>query len=143
MDIVLERASAGKRLLNLIIDSVVFYMLVFGFGMALGLLFPSFAEASEPETLSFKIVDRLISAIFYALYMGSLEVIFRGKSFGKFLTGTKAVNLDGSEISKTTAFQRGFSRAVPFCAFSALGSPCNPWQDRWTDTMVIDEKESQ
>lgn len=139
---VLVRASAGKRFLNLIIDYIVFFMLVFGFGMVLGVLFPSLFEGNDPDSLTYKIADRIITGLFYAFYMGSIEVIFKGKSVGKFLTGTRAVNLDGSQISNTTAFQRGFSRAVPFVAFSALGSPCNPWQDRWTDTMVIDEKES-
>ncbi|HEX9513187.1 MAG TPA: hypothetical protein VF939_22005 [Puia sp.] len=32
---------------------------------------------------------------------------------------------------------------VPFEVFSALGSPCHPWHDRWTDTLVIDERLSQ
>ena len=74
--------------------------------------------------------------------MSIVETLLKGKSIGKFITGTRAVNFDGSRISSGTAFTRGFSRAVPFCAFSAFGTPCNPWQDRWSDTMVIDEKKS-
>jgi hypothetical protein len=31
-------------------------------------------------------------------------------------------------------------RLVPFEQFSALGSPSYPWHDRWTKTIVIDEK---
>jgi len=75
--------------------------------------------------------------------MSFVEAVFRGKSLGKLITGTQAVNLDGSSISMATAFGRGFSRAVPFCAFSAFGNPSDPWQDRWTDTMVIDQKLSK
>jgi uncharacterized RDD family membrane protein YckC len=84
----------------------------------------------------------LISLIFYALYMGLVEGVFKGKSLGKLITGTKAVNMDGSKISFATAFARGCSRAVPFCVFSAFGTPCYPWQDKWTNTLVIDEKKS-
>jgi uncharacterized RDD family membrane protein YckC len=69
--------------------------------------------------------------------------MLKGKSFGKFITKTRAVNLDGINISLGTAFGRGFTRIVPFCALSAFGKPCNPWQDRWTNTIVIDEKKSE
>jgi uncharacterized RDD family membrane protein YckC len=72
--------------------------------------------------------------------MSIVEAIFKGRSIGKFITRTKAVNLDGSQLTTTAAFARGFSRAVPFCVFSALGNPCNPWQDRWTNTMVVDKQ---
>lgn len=74
--------------------------------------------------------------------MSILEVVLKGKCPGKIVTGTRALNLDGSNISIGTAFGRGFTRIVPFCALSAFGNPCNPWQDRWTNTMVIDEKKS-
>jgi len=30
--------------------------------------------------------------------------------------------------------------AIPFNPLSALGSPCSPWHDRWSQTMVIEEK---
>jgi uncharacterized RDD family membrane protein YckC len=69
--------------------------------------------------------------------------VFRGKSIGKLITGTKAVNEDGSDISFGKAFARGFSRAVPFDAFSALGDPSYPWHDKWTNTYVIDEKQTR
>jgi len=62
------------------------------------------------------------------------------KTLGKVFTNTRAINDDGSRISPKTAFLRCFSRFVPFEAFSALGNPSYPWHDRWTHTMVIDEK---
>ena len=74
--------------------------------------------------------------------MFAQETLFKGKSFGKLITGTRAVNLDGSLITVRTAMLRALSRAVPFDVFSALGTTCNPWHDKWTDTMVMDEKRS-
>ena len=138
-----ERADAGKRLLNYIIDLVFFYAIAFGIGIVLALVSPSTLEGIGESTDGFNIVDRLFTIFFYAMYMGTMEAIFKGKSLGKLLTRTRAVTLDGSPISTGTAFLRGLSRAVPFCAFSAFGNPPNPWQDRWTDTMVIDEKRSR
>jgi uncharacterized RDD family membrane protein YckC len=135
------RTEAGKRFLNYIIDVLAFYALFFVIGIFLALASPSFAETmAETDSDDYALLDRLFTLVLYAVYMSAVEAIFKGKSLGKLITKTRAVNLDGSRITPGTAFARGFSRAVPFCVFSAFGSPCNPWQDKWTKTMVIDEK---
>jgi uncharacterized RDD family membrane protein YckC len=139
----LIRADTGKRFVNYLIDVVVFYLLAMGVGVIIALVSPSTIMEMSDDTSPFgSITDRIISLVLYGVYMGIVESIFKGKSLGKLITGTRAVNMDGSPISAGTAFSRGFSRAVPFCAFSAFGSPSNPWQDKWTDTLVIDEKQS-
>lgn len=69
-----------------------------------------------------------------------IEAVSGGKSIGKLITGTKAINLDGSEINFAKAFTRNMIRAIPFNAISALGNPCDPWHDRLSKTMVVDEK---
>lgn len=138
----LVRATTGQRFANYLIDIVLFYLIFFIVGIALAIAAPSTLENLDTESAGFNLLDRLLSLIFYALYMGFIEAIFKGKSLGKLITGTRAVNMDGSKISFSTAFARGCSRAVPFCVFSAFGTPCNPWQDKWTNTMVIDEKKS-
>lgn len=138
----LVRASTGKRFANLVIDLIAMYAFYMALGILLALLSPSFLESLDADSTQSALVDRLLSLVLYALFMGLVEGLFKGKSLGKLITGTRAVNLDGSKITFSKAFARGFSRAVPFCAFSAFGTPCDPWQDRWTDTMVIDEKES-
>lgn len=137
-----EIASQGKRFANYIIDLVLFYILVFGIAIVVALVSPDLINNIADESPGLDLIDRLLSLILYGFYMSVVESVFKGKSLGKLITGTRAVNLDGSRISIGTAFGRGFSRAVPFCAFSALGTPCNPWQDRWTNTVVIDEKKS-
>lgn len=136
------RASTGKRFANYIIDLVIFYILIFGFAFLIAFISPSALDYFADESGYSGLVDRILTLILYAVYMSVVETLFKGKSIGKVITGTRAVNLDGSKITVSTAFGRGFSRAVPFCAFSAFGDPCNPWQDKWTKTMVIDEKKS-
>ena len=68
---------------------------------------------------------------------------YRGKSIGKFLTGTRAVKEDGSYLEIKDALLRGFCRIIPFNIFSALGNTCYPWHDSLSKTYVIDERESQ
>jgi uncharacterized RDD family membrane protein YckC len=135
-----ERSSAGKRLANYLIDLVLFYVLLFMLGFILALVSPTFVGIVTNQRSDFGLLDRFITLLLYAVYMSVIEALFHGKSLGKLITKTKAVNQDGSQISTAKAFERGFSRAVPFCVFSALGNPSNPWQDRWTNTMVINEK---
>jgi len=135
----LIRAAGGKRFLNYLVDFIGFYAIVFVVAGLVAVLSPETLEGIG-EGSSFNPIEQVLGLIFYALYMSVSELIFKGKSLGKLLTGTRAVNLDGSAIDASKAFSRGFSRAVPFCVFSALGSPCIPWQDRWTDSMVIDER---
>jgi len=134
------RASTGKRFLNYIIDLLFFYVLIVIIFAVIALVSPSAIDAI-PDSAGFNLVDRIVTLFLYGIYMGIVEGLFKGKSLGKLITKTRAVNMDGSKIGWSTALGRGFSKAVPFCVFSALGTPCNPWQDRWTSTMVIDEKQ--
>ena len=141
-DITAFRASHWKRLTNYIVDGLVFYELVFLAGILLAYLRPETFDVLVPEkdTRS-DLLERLVSVILYVIYMGIVETVFRGRSLGKLITGTQAVNLEGDPISASDAWARALARAVPFSVFSALGTPCNPWHDRWTNTLVIDLKE--
>ncbi len=135
----LSQASSLKRFANYIIDLLSFYAVATTVGVIIALVNPSFIEALENENPGLNIVERLISLLLYGLYMFAIEAIFKGKSLGKLITGTRAVNEDGTNVSLKAAFLRGLSRAVPFNALSALGNPPYPWHDRWTKTYVIDE----
>lgn len=138
----LVQASSGKRFANYLIDLVVFYLILFVFGIVLALLSP--ASINDIDSFSnSSFLDEVLSLLLYGMYMFLIELIGKGRSVGKFITGTKAVNEDGSAISAKTALLRGLSRTVPFEVFSALGSPSYPWHDKWTHTYVIDVKRSQ
>lgn len=137
LDINYDRVSHMKRLGNYIVDLIGFYILMFMLGIFMAYFLPALLPIILGDGSGLSLWGNLFSLLIYAFYMGTLETIFKGRSFGKFLTGSRAVNLDGSNISAQTAFLRGLIRAIPFEAFSALGSPANPWHDKWTDTMVV------
>ena len=134
------KAKSGKRFLNYLVDWGLFYMALVLYGLFLAVSESSFADDLGSFSSNYPILDWLLTMVMYAVYMGAMEAIFKGKTLGKLLTKTRAVNLDGSILSTRTAFLRGFTRTIPFAAFSALGSPCYPWWDRWTGTVVMDEK---
>ncbi|GGE57199.1 putative RDD family membrane protein YckC [Pedobacter psychrotolerans] len=128
------RATSGLRLTNYIIDMIFFYMIMFGLGFVIGILSPSLLNVFDG------LMGRLISLILYGISMSIIEGISNGKSIGKLITGTKAINLDGTDMNFGQAFTRNIIRAIPFNAFSAFGTPCNPWHDRLSNTIVVEEK---
>ena len=131
-------ANTGKRLANYLIDVVAFYAVFF---LVVVVYIIASPEAREDGISSDKgLLIRLFAFLIYGLFMGLMEGVFKGRSLGKLITGTRAVNEDGTYITFSTALARGFSRVVPFEAFSALGSPAYPWHDRWNKTYVIDIK---
>jgi uncharacterized RDD family membrane protein YckC len=138
----LVQAGSGKRLANYFIDLILFYILFFITGMIIATVSP---ESLENDTLfsDNPLLDRLFSLILFGVYMSLVEGIFKGRTLGKLITGTKAVNADGSTLSFSAALGRGFSRIVPFEPFSALGNPPYPWHDKWTNTYVIDVRQSR
>jgi uncharacterized RDD family membrane protein YckC len=133
------QASSGKRFVNWLIDRVAIYMvwnyLLYKVNIALLRLIYEYSNSRElVYTLAY-----LITIGFFVFVLAIEESLSGGKTLGKLITGTRAVNQDGSRIRPKTAILRCLSRLVPFDAFSALGSPCFPWHDRWTKTYVIDE----
>mgnify|MGYP001039228915 CR=1 FL=1 len=127
-------ASTTKRFTNYIIDVVVFYVLMFCIGILIRVFKPNLISGLDELTL------RLWMLLFYALAMFAIETLFKGKSIGKLITGTKAVNADGSDMGFQKTFIRNIVKAIPFNPFSALGRPCTPWHDSWSDTIVIEAK---
>lgn len=128
----LERASVGKRFLNYIIDIVVFYVACFLAGAIVGL------ATGSPTVSQFELYF-IALAVFFLLYFVE-EAFMKGKTIGKLITGTRAVNEDGTPINAKTAAIRTVIRFVPFEPFSAFGYL--PWHDSWSRTIVIDERRS-
>ncbi|HEX7902900.1 MAG TPA: RDD family protein [Chitinophagaceae bacterium] len=136
----LIQASSGKRFLNYIIDVLSFSVFSYLLSYVLVAISYDLAVLIYGDGETFNLVGQLIILLLYGMYMGLIESIFKGRSLGKLITGTVAVNEDGTHISGHTALLRGLCRAVPFNAFSALGNPSYPWHDKWTKSYVVDIK---
>jgi uncharacterized RDD family membrane protein YckC len=136
----LYQASGGKRFANYLIDNLVFYLLwrflvaIWFVQILYGLNFPI-----ENRVLLY-LVAYLGAGLFLGLLIGGFEAATGGKTLGKYITATRAVTDEGVPIGPQKALFRFLVRQIPFEAFSALGTPCYPWHDRWTKTLVIDEK---
>jgi uncharacterized RDD family membrane protein YckC len=131
-------ASVGKRLLNYLLDVIAYYILCFFFGIFLAITNNSDLARNENSNPGFVLIFMLILLLYYFL----CEFFLKGRTFGKFITGTKAVNEDGTQITAKTALLRTLCRIVPFEIISIFFSD-RPWHDKWTHTYVIDVKKTR
>lgn len=134
-----NKASQGQRFLNFLIDNVVIRIaLVYITGVAVGYvlmaLVPEFAYSLSHSKTRLYLISILIVLIDYIFYYTLFEGIFKGRTIGKYITGTKAINENGVELTFKKAFYRSACRLIPLEAFSGLGTP---WHDSVTNTMVI------
>jgi uncharacterized RDD family membrane protein YckC len=78
----------------------------------------------------------LSSSFLYYFILESMN----GKTIGKYLTKTRVIYMDGSTPTNVTIAKRALCRFIPFDAFSFLSSYPIGWHDKYSDTLVIDEK---
>jgi len=130
-----KEASKGKRFANYIVDRImVFLLMMLGFGF-----FLSDQMLLQVEEMNF-FVEYLVGAVGTIIYYTICEGFLKGKTIGKFITGTRAVSEDNQGLDFSMAFIRSISRVIPFEPFSFLGDDNGGWHDNWSDTKVIDER---
>lgn len=143
IDQVLQKSKAGKgqRLLNFIVDMLFFIFLSVLLGLLLGVfsvlldLDIDFLDDVD-EFNSFK--ERLIMTVLIVIYYFAFEAITKGRSLGKYLTGTMVVDELGKTPSVGRFFKRNLCRCIPFDSLSFLGN--RGWHDSVSGTVVVDKK---
>ena len=130
----MELATSGIRLTNYIIDLILFYIIY----MALLVGF----YANDPEGIEQlgenSILDRIVTMVSYGVFMLIQEVIFKGRSVGKFITKTAAVDESGYPPSIGVIVTRNLCRIVPFDQLTFIWSDNNRgWHDQWSNTYVV------
>jgi uncharacterized RDD family membrane protein YckC len=137
-----EYAGTGQRFLNYLIDNLLMnfgisYITAPAVEVLIRLAFPSLLENLIPGQFSwaFFTISLMISYSNYLLYYTLCEKLFKGYTLGKLITGTRALQENGDELTLKNAVLRSLCRLVPFEVLS--GFKIRPWHDEWTNTMVI------
>lgn len=140
----LVQAGHGKRFVNYLVDIIAFDILFAIILVIIANVYPPLQNwmMKTVDAGSVTFSEQLLIIVTYGTYMFIVEALLKGKSLGKLITGTRAVRQDGTAITVRDAQLRGLCRMIPFHPLSAIGMPCYPWHDRWTKTLVIDEKKS-
>ncbi len=139
-------ADKGKRIANYIIDYIVYFCLAMGSAIVIaGLIYSLGGEEAlisiDDESLTFRFYDYLFTAFIMLLYYTTIEYFTKGKSLGKYITKTRAVQRSGDNLTFSIALKRSACRLIPFNAFSFLGEVSNGWHDSIPNTKVIDENQ--
>ncbi|ABW33195.1 RDD family protein [Acaryochloris marina] len=124
----LDLAPKGKRLTNLILDYIFFFLFAFIVGLLFGIM--------GLEEVILNMNDVLLGLILYTTYYVSLECLF-GKTIAKFITKTKVVTISGKKPGFSSIFVRTLCRLIPFEAFSFLGDDLYGWHDSFSKTRVV------
>lgn len=138
-----NRATKWTRVGNIVIDRIVFSMLFFMFALLGGLIdgilgIYFFTRLFDQLSGIGRITDIVITNMLFFSYMFIVEYITKGRSIGKFVTGTKVIMTDGTAPSFRDYFIRNTCRLVPLDSLSFLGE--NGWHDSWSNTRVINIK---
>lgn len=129
-----HKADKGKRFINYIIDIICFLIFTFLIGILLGILSMTLGFNLPQNDFFYNIIGLICVIIYYS----TLEILTKGRTIGKLITGTKVVMIDGSTPTTKDFFMRSLCRVIPFEAFSFLGE--NGWHDSITKTTVVNKK---
>jgi uncharacterized RDD family membrane protein YckC len=134
-------ASLGKRIANYLIDIICAYSCIF----FVVYLIMSVGSSDESTTLlqeseSSSSLESLFTLFIFFLYYFLTESLMKGRTIGKLITGTRAITSKHEYLTAGDALKRTLCRLIPFDGLSFLMSSGYGWHDKWTDTMVVDEK---
>jgi uncharacterized RDD family membrane protein YckC len=124
-------ADKGERIVNLLIDTIVIYAIIFGVAMIITFVPGIFPEDGSP----FGIV--LFFGMFIFFY--TLFEYFLGKTPGKILTNTHVVTVDGGKPGFLQLCWRSICRFIPFDAITFLMG-VRGWHDEFSKTSVVKDK---
>jgi uncharacterized RDD family membrane protein YckC len=138
-----NKANLWIRFAHLVIDRIVVLALFVAFGFFASMTHELFGIkyfiiiAKKLASLN-RFMDILITTTIYVLHLILMEYFTKGRTVGKYITGSKVISTDGTEPNFGDYFIRNISRAVPFDVLSFFGE--NGWHDTWSDTRVINIK---
>ncbi|MBW8684233.1 RDD family protein [Chitinophaga rhizophila] len=131
-----RRASKADRLVNYIVD--YFIGAITGLIFSGVLLFMISSILNKPGFIESDLFVFLWMGLYFtgkiAYYIG-FEYGNNGRTIGKMITATRAVQESGAPLQLNDAFIRSLCRWIPLETFSGLGDI--PLHDEWSKTMVI------
>ena len=143
-----ELASIGQRFANFVLDMLFLSLFLSVFLSVMNFLgfehmtqeFLRGIKANPSNELGPYLKSSSICFFVSLLYYFPQEWV-SGRTLGKLLTGTQAINDDGRDLTLVRALLRSCFRWIPFEPFSflfltPLGKP-RGWHDRFSKTLVI------
>jgi len=128
----LKKASKTVRLINMIVDTICYFFLLFI------LLTVAVLVVNPKDVNSLNILTYSVLLVSFLVYYVTMETLFQ-KTIGKFITKSSVVTKDGSKPTFKNIVGRTFSRMVPFDNITFLFME-NGIHDKFSETLVIKDK---
>ena len=129
-----HKANKGLRIANYLIDLATVVIILIIIITVIYLVLELFAINFSEDNI---ILDLLMYLGFVGVYF-LMEVITKGRSVGKYITGTKVVMIDGSEPLVKNYLIRNLCRLIPFDQLSFLFG--GGFHDTISKTTVVNKK---
>lgn len=129
-----HKANKGSRFVNYLIDGIVYLAFCLLFGLLLGVIIMVLNIELPENELFFNIIGIILMFVYYFL----IEIMTKGRSIGKYVTGTKVIMINGSTPTTKDYLYRNLCRLIPFDALTFLGE--NGWHDSISKTTVVNKK---
>jgi uncharacterized RDD family membrane protein YckC len=124
-----------QRLVNYLVDTILYYVFLYELFKFTGYIIVGNAKATagsfSNDTTGAMFMAYASLPLLYTLF----ETFTRGRSPGKFITGTIAVRTNLSALTFGNTITRSLLRMLPFDPLSGLFGP--PLHDRITGTIVV------
>lgn len=125
-----------KRIVNLLIDTFFFYVLILTFAFVIAIIYPSLIDVmAQPHP----VIDQLVGSLLFASYYLVFEN-WLGKSPGKIITKTKVVDKNGEKPVFKMIVWRSLSRMIPFDFITFVKQTPVGMHDRLSQTFVVDDR---
>jgi len=131
-----RKAYIGLRFINFLIDTLSCYILATCLGIIIGTVIGENYLFMQGTTDTDLFLDYLIFIFIYLIYYSS-EFLFEGKTFGKFLTKTRAIHRVNREMDFTSFLLRTLWRFIPLNLFTFLPNIDERWHDYYSRTIVV------
>lgn len=138
-----SEATRSQRFLNFLVDGLACVLLFYPVGSILSAVLYRFGAdifaavrtplRAWPAALGLFL---LIAGAYYFV----VETATRGRSLGKWLTGTEAVREDGGLLASRDVFRRSLLRLIPLDPISGLAGRI--WHDRFSKTRVVQRRKT-
>ncbi len=124
-------AGQWLRLGNFVLDYIGYTICSFALGMTIAIV-----GGEEGLAMIEGVPEFMLGVGIYFFYYFVMEAA-TGRTFGKFITGTKVVDADGNPPTLGQVAGRTLCRMIPFEPLSFCGTPARGWHDSIPKTYVI------
>lgn len=135
---IVKTINGWPRFGHFLIDSIIVQILYSGIEYAILGIWWLF----DAYDIAYIFFSQAYGLLFF--FSGFYYFIFEwkwGKTPGKYVTRSVAVDEYGNPLELRHAAVRALVRYLPFEAFSCIGSPSYGWHDKFAETYVIKESE--